>query len=143
MKKITILSAFLFLVSTSLIAHPPSDIIITFDLANRTVTAKIMHDVKNIVDHYIAQAVITVNGKKVITQAASTQTSNEAQTLVYVIPGLKIGDVVSVDADCSKFGDLTKEAVVKEMPVKETKSTNNPLPVQMSKPAAKNSKQVK
>ncbi len=136
MKKITMLFALLFLVCFTVSAHPPSDIIITFDLVNSTVTAKIMHDVKDVKDHYIAQAVITVNGKKAITQSCTTQTSNESQTLVYVIPGLKVGDVVSVDADCVKFGDLTKEATVKESKASTVKS-NNPVPVKMSKPAVK------
>jgi len=131
MKKIAVLFVFLFLISASIIAHPPSDIIITFDLQHKTVTANIMHDVKDVLTHYIAQAVIAVNGKKVITQLASTQTSNDSQTLVYVIPGLKVGDVVSVDADCSKFGDLTKEATVKE-----TKN-NKPLAAKKIKPIVK------
>jgi hypothetical protein len=124
MKKAIVLTAFLFLVSSVLIAHPPSDIIITFDLANKTVTAKIMHEVKDVVDHYISQAVVMVNGKKAVTQLATTQTSNEAQTLVYVIPGLKAGDVVSVDADCIKFGDMTKEATVKAVEPAALPATN-------------------
>jgi len=129
MKKIAALLVFLFLVSVSLTATPPSDIIITFDLANKTVTANIMHEVKDVLDHYINQIIVKLNGKKIITQLASTQTSNEAQTVIYVIPGLKIGDVVSIDADCIKYGDLTKEATVKE--------------TTPAKSAAKNSKKVK
>ena len=129
MKKIAALLVFLFLVSVSLTATPPSDIIITFDLANKTVTANIMHEVKDVLDHYINQIIVKLNGKKIITQLASTQTSNEAQTVIYVIPGLKIGDVVSIDADCIKYGDLTKEATVKE--------------TTPAKPAAKNSKKAK
>ncbi|MEI7542169.1 MAG: hypothetical protein WCJ94_02830 [bacterium] len=131
MKKIAVLFVFLFLISASIIAHPPSDIIITFDLKNRTVTANIMHDVKDILTHYIAQVVIMVNGKKEITQLASTQTSNDSQTVVYVIPGLKVGDVVSVDADCSKYGDLTKEAKVQEV------KTNKQISVKKIKPIVK------
>jgi hypothetical protein len=136
MKKTVLLFVLMFFVSALISAHPPSDIIITFDLVNSTVTAKIMHDVKDVKDHFIAQAVITVNGKKAVTQSCTTQTSNESQTLVYVIPGLKVGDVVSVDADCSKFGDLTKEATVKESKASAVKS-NNPVAVKMSKPATK------
>jgi len=118
MKKTSLALVFVFVFSFIASAHPPTDIIITFDPANSAVKADIMHDSKDITKHFIKQIEVLVNGKSVIKQQAETQTSNEKQAVFYVIPGLKPGDKVAIDADCSIYGDLTKEAVAPQMPVK-------------------------
>lgn len=111
MKKTFFAAAIVLAFAVAVSAHLPSDIIITFDLSKSTVYANIMHDSKEISKHFIKQIVVLVNGKSMITQLAVTQTDSEKQSVSYVIPGLKTGDKVAIDADCSIFGDLTKEAV--------------------------------
>ncbi|MCE5300910.1 MAG: hypothetical protein LLG37_08605 [Spirochaetia bacterium] len=110
---------------SALAAHPPSDIKFTFDMEKSTVTVDIFHQVKNPADHFIHEIELKVNGKKAIKQDATVQTSAEKQSVVYVIPGLKAGDRVSVTGDCNKYGILTIEAVaqqpVKSEPVKAQK----------------------
>jgi hypothetical protein len=114
MKKTVLAIVLIFAFSFTASAHPPTDIVITFDLANYIVKADIMHDSKDITKHFIKQVEVLVNGKSVIKQQFSTQTGAEKQSVIYVIPGLKAGDKVAIDADCSIYGDLTKEAVVKD-----------------------------
>lgn len=112
MKRIIVSVIFVLAFCITAFCHPPKDIIISFDLAKSTVKADIIHDSKNIAKHYIKQVEVKVNGVKAITQQETTQVDNEKQTVIYVIAGLKAGDRVSIDADCSIYGDLTKEAVV-------------------------------
>jgi len=102
-------------------ATPPSDIIFYFDVAAHMVRVDILHETQNPKEHYICNVVVSVNGKKTITQTATEQTGADKQSLAWVIPGLKAGDKVSVDADCNKYGDMTKEAVVKDTPVVKEK----------------------
>jgi len=138
MKRIAALMVLVLGFCFTVFGHPPSDIIITFDLQKSMVMVDIMHDTRDMAKHYIKQIEVLLNGKSIIKQQASTQTSAGKQSVVYVIPGLKIGDKVAIDADCSIFGDLTKEAVVTE-PAAQPVETRKPS----SKPEAKASSNFK
>ncbi len=121
MRKIAALFLCALFFASALWAHPPEDIIITFDLAKSTVHAVIVHDSKDIMKHFIKQIEVLVNGESMIKQKTITQTGKDGQSVSYVIPGLKKGDKVAIDADCSMYGDLTKEAVADEKPAKKKK----------------------
>jgi hypothetical protein len=133
MKRIAALLVLVFGFSFTVLAHPPTDIIITYDLQKSAVFVDIMHGSKDILKHFIVQITVLLNDKEMIKQKAITQTSNEKQTVMYVIPGLKPGDKISVNADCSIFGDLTKEVVVKAPAPAQQQETKKPS----SKPEAK------
>jgi hypothetical protein len=121
MKNMILAAAFIFAVSTGVYASPPSDILFSFDTAAHTARIDIMHETKNPKEHFIYNIEVKLNGKKIITQTASEQTDDQKQSLIYVIPGLKAGDKVAVDADCNKYGDMIKEAVVKDNSVQKEK----------------------
>jgi hypothetical protein len=125
MKRILFAIVFLAAVFTGAYAHPPTEIIITFDTAKSMVYADIMHNTKNPKEHFIYMIQVSVNGKKLIKQEATEQVSPDKQSVAFLIPGLKDGDKVMIDADCNKYGDLQKEAVVKtgaeKKPVKSKK----------------------
>jgi len=94
-------------------AHPPSDIKITFDAKTKMLQAVIMHNTSNPASHYIKKVDVGLNGKEIIEQAVSKQDNNESQTVAYLIPNVKDGDVISVEAYCSISGKLQKEISVK------------------------------
>lgn len=122
MKK-TILAVVVTAVFAALvIAHPPTEISLTSNLADKTVKISVAHQVKDAVEHYIYEVELKVNGKKAIRQDAKTQTSGKGQDVIYVIPGLKAGDKIEVYADCNKTGDLKKEFVIAEDPAPEKKA---------------------
>ena len=104
---------FLFLAST-VYAHPPSDIQITFDQKKNILTAVIVHNVSNPAKHYINKVDIGLNGKEIIEQNISRQDNNVSQTVSYLIPDVKNGDVLSVEGYCSISGKLQKEITVKK-----------------------------
>ena len=107
-----ILFVFFACISTAY-AHPPSDIKITFDNSTKMLQAVIMHDVSNPLNHYIKKAEVGLNGNKIIEQSISRQDNNDSQTVSYLIPDIKDGDVLSVGGYCSISGKLTKEITVK------------------------------
>ncbi len=121
MKRILLALIFMLSVLAAAVATPPSDIIITFDLSKSMVFADIIHETKAPKDHYIYMVQVNINGKKAIKQEMTEQLNSALQKVAYIIPGLKAGDKVSVDADCNKYGDLTVEAVAKDAPAKKDK----------------------
>lgn len=104
----TVLFVFVAAVSLAL-AHPPSDITITYDPATKTLQAVIIHPVGNPQTHFIDKVDVSLNGKEVLTQFISRQDNNNSQAVSYVIPDAKDGDELSVEAYCSISGKLEKE----------------------------------
>jgi desulfoferrodoxin (superoxide reductase-like protein) len=103
---------FLFVVST-LYAHPPSDIKITFDPKTKMLQVVIMHNTSNPMSHYIKKIDVGLNGKEIIEQNISAQDNNDSQRAAYFIPDAKDGDLISVEGYCSISGKLEKEITVK------------------------------
>jgi len=104
---------FIFIFAAAAYAHPPSDIIITFDAQTKMLHAVIMHNTSNPINHYIAQVDVGLNGKEIITHYISHEDNNLSQTVSYLIPDAKEGDVLSVEGHCSISGKLKKEIIVK------------------------------
>ncbi len=94
-------------------AHPPSDIKITFDPKTKMLQAVIMHDTSNPINHYIKKVDVGLNGKDIIEHTISREDNNESQTVMYFIPDVKDGDVISVEGYCSISGKLKKEIIIK------------------------------
>jgi len=113
MRRITLFAILFLFIATIAYAHPPSDIIITYDAANRILHAVIIHNVSNPANHYINKVDIGINGKEVIEHVISKQDNNTSQTVSYLIPDVKAGDKLSVEAYCSISGKLEKEIQVK------------------------------
>ena len=113
MKKTALILALLsFVFSSVAYAHPPSDIKITFDPATKMVTAVIMHNVANPLNHYIKKVDVGLNGKEIAELKILRQDNNQDQTVTYLIPGVKNGDIVSVEGYCNISGKLKKEITV-------------------------------
>lgn len=114
MKKIAALVfAIVLAASATAYAHPPSDITITFDAVTKMLRAVIIHNVSTPLTHYIKKVDVAINGKEIIEHSLSRQDNNDSQTVSYLIPDVKDGDTVSVEAYCSISGKLKKEIVVK------------------------------
>jgi hypothetical protein len=116
-----VLAAAFVLVAGVVFAHPPSDIIITYDAKTKTLTADIIHDSKDIKNHYIEEAWVFLNGNIAIDQKATTQTDGKHQLFKYIMPDVKTGDTIGVGAECSVFGKNKKEITVTEVKGKKGK----------------------
>ena len=111
MKTLTVIIAVCMLICMTGVsfAHPPSDITITFEPVTKMVEAVITHQVSNPQNHYIKKVDVGLNGKEVIEHSISRQDNNSTQTVTYLIPDAKAGDIISIEAYCSISGKLTKE----------------------------------
>ena len=115
MKKISLflLVCFIVFICPVAFAHPPSDITITYDPATKILKAIIIHNVSNPANHFIGKVDVGLNGKEIIEHKISKQDDNLQQTVAYLIPDVKEGDSISVEAYCSISGKLTKDIIVK------------------------------
>jgi len=93
-------------------AHPPSDIIITFDSKTKILNAVIMHNVSNPENHFIKKVDVALNDREIIEHKISRQDNNINQTVAYLIPDAKTGDKISVEAHCSISGKTKREIKV-------------------------------
>ena len=114
MKRIPVflITCFFVAVFSIAYAHPPSDIIITFDPKTKILNAVIMHNVSNPQNHFIKKVDVALNGKEIIEHKLSRQDNNVSQTVSYLIPDAKTGNILSVEAYCSISGKLKKEIKV-------------------------------
>ncbi|MFA4842575.1 MAG: hypothetical protein WC658_01910 [Candidatus Omnitrophota bacterium] len=111
LKSLFLLSGALFFLGNTENAygHPPSDIAVTYDSATKTLHAVITHPVSNPERHFINKVDIRLNGQEIIEHRISMQDNNVNQAVSYLIPDVKDGDVISVEAYCNISGKLTKE----------------------------------
>jgi len=112
MKKNLIVVSFIavLLTASSAFAHPPVRIDMSYDAANKIVTAVIVHPVQNSMNHYIYKVDVSINGKEVIEQKISFQETPDTQTVSYRLPDIKKGDIIGVEGYCNINGKL-KETI--------------------------------
>jgi len=122
MKKITAIVFVLFFVfAAASWAHPPENIIITFDGATSILKADIIHHSKDITQHFIDEAWVFVNGEMAVDQKFKTQTDAAHQVVKYILPGIKPGDKIEVGAECSVFGKDKKGITISNLQPKRKK----------------------
>jgi len=111
MKRITvfIITCFILAFFHMAYAHPPSDIIITFDPKTKILDAVIIHNVSNPKAHFIKKVDIALNGQEIITLNFSSQDNNASQKVKCPVLEAKRGGILSVEAYCSISGKLKKE----------------------------------
>lgn len=113
MNKIRILASLTLIIflsfSAYVSAHPPSDIMISFDPKTKVLTAVVMHYTSNPSRHYIKKIDIGINGKKVFEEKFLRQDNNENRTIEVKLGNFRNGDIVSVEAYCSISGKLKRE----------------------------------
>jgi len=106
------LACFFLAICSTVYAHPPSEITITFDPKTKILTAVIAHNVSIPQRHFIKQVDIALNGQEIISQTFNRQDDNFGQTVSYRVSEAKPGDTLSVEAYCSISGKLKKEIKV-------------------------------
>jgi len=92
---------FLMLATNAALAHPPKTIDIK--VSGTKLDVSVYHKVKNSIGHFMYKISVKVNGKLVIVQEFSMQTGNGTD-VSYVVPSLKMGDVIELEAFCNNGG---------------------------------------
>ena len=116
-KKCLIISIIILTAASSLYAHPPSDIIISFDARSKILKAKILHNVSNPNSHFIKKVDVSLNGKEILSQQFSRQESTFSQTVSYLIPDASSQDKLTVEAYCSISGKLERGISAEELKI--------------------------
>jgi len=89
-------------------AHPPQDVVLSYDQARHTLEVRITHPSKDPATHYVKKIEVKRADKTI---AATEYQSQPGQTtFAYVYPvEIGAGDVIEVTATCSVFGSKTEK----------------------------------
>jgi hypothetical protein len=89
-------------------AHPPKEVVLSYDQAKHTLEVRITHPSPNPAAHYIKKVELKKNGQTI--SATEYQSQPGQETFVYVYPA-EIGavDVLEVKVTCSVFGSKTEK----------------------------------
>jgi hypothetical protein len=107
-----VLLAALFLWGAVAQAHPPKNITVAYDAGTATLIVTIEHSVKDVEKHYIDEIRILKGGAELAQGKPSRQTDTEQEIFTVNLPGLKSGDILTVDAKCNIFGTLRKDVPI-------------------------------
>jgi hypothetical protein len=88
-------------------AHPPSDMSVSYNEISHTLAVTITHQVPNPQTHYIREVLVTINGKTVNDTFYTSQPAPDTLTYMYPID-TKTGDEIVVTASCVLSGSLTR-----------------------------------
>jgi hypothetical protein len=105
--KTFIAAIFLTAMLSPVFAHPPSNIVASFDSTKKELKVFVYHDVKDQFKHYIGNIYIERNGNKIIEQNFSSQIDLTQQIAVYTIIDIRPGDELVITAVCNISGKKT------------------------------------
>jgi len=94
-------------------AHPPSDVALSYDQGNQTLTVTITHNIgsSDPARHHVQKVEIKKNGEDVIEEEYNTQASSPQVTYIYNLSAVE-GDTIDVEAYCSLYGDKVAQMTV-------------------------------
>jgi hypothetical protein len=96
-------------------AHPPKEVVLTYDQARQTVEVRITHSVSDPAKHFIEKVEIKKAGKTILKTDYKSQP--DPATFVYVYPvEFGSGDVIEVKVSCSVFGSKTESLDMRKTP---------------------------
>ncbi len=118
MNKICILGIVSMLVFTTLAvstvsAHPPLDMTLSYNLNNQLLNVTITHETPAPTIHYINQVDIEKNGELYLSEEYDSQPTNDVFTYTYNV-NASIGDELTVTAYCNIQGSITRSITVKD-----------------------------
>ncbi len=112
----SILSNVLLLVLMTVLAapvvsHPPSDMLLEYDLDSSILNVTITHGVSDPEDHYIEKVRVEIDDAHIFTEDYDNQSTTGTFTLSYTL-NASVGDNISVEAECNKYGELIEHLTV-------------------------------
>lgn len=116
-KTIILAASMLFLLlllgSLSAQAHPPSQVGLSYDLANQSLTVSVSHQVSDPARHYINRIVISKNSSEILARDYSSQPTVSSFSYDYQI-NASAGDMISATAYCVIAGSRSAQIRVGE-----------------------------
>jgi len=102
----------IFLVNPVL-AHPPQDMVLDYDLGTSELAVTITHESPAPTIHYINLVEIELNGELILSEEYSSQPTTDVFTYIYSLTA-EIGDVIAVTSYCNVQGAITKSITVRD-----------------------------
>lgn len=100
----------LFMLALPATAHPPAQVILTYDSQNQSLNVTTTHQVSNPASHYVFKIAVQKNGTQVLAKEYTSQPTSGTFSYDYPINATK-GDVLKATAYCviagSKSGEIT------------------------------------
>ncbi|MBU7014401.1 MAG: hypothetical protein HXS52_12590 [Theionarchaea archaeon] len=91
-------------------AHPPSDILLDYDVDSQTLQVTLVHSVSDPAAHFVNRIQISLNGE-VTTYEYESQPTDSRFTYQFVLPA-DSGGTVDVTADCNRGGSISGSLTV-------------------------------
>ena len=92
-------------------AHPPKEVVLTYDQAKQTLEVRITHVVSDPAKHFIEKVEIRKAGKTISQTEYQSQPGPETFSYTYPLDAAP-GDLIEVKASCSIFGSKTEKLTV-------------------------------
>ncbi|MGE3062188.1 MAG: hypothetical protein AB7T10_00930 [bacterium] len=98
------LCALFLITSLTLFAHGPSSIDLTINDSLNLLYVKVYHNVPSVTAHYIKSIKLIVNGKDLIDERFSRQSSKEFEEAYFLYAPSQTDTSVEISASCNIFG---------------------------------------
>ena len=95
----------------SVSAHPPSDMVLSYDTDSQTLTVTLVHNVSDPFTHYVYRIEIKKNGTVYTVEEFIDQPTDSKFRYTFSVAAVK-GDTIEVTADCNLGGSIHGELYV-------------------------------
>ncbi|MFP4481805.1 MAG: hypothetical protein ACLFN0_03310 [Thermovirgaceae bacterium] len=99
---------------TTIQAHPPMKLNMSYEAAGGVLRIDVNHPVGNTDDHFIEEITVMTEGREAARIFYTEQMTRQGQAILVTVGFVEEGSEVTVRAVCSKFGELEKTGVVPE-----------------------------
>jgi hypothetical protein len=105
--------------SITVVAHPPQNLQLDYDLANQTLAVTITHNSLDPNSHYIYKIDIEKNGVLYLSEEYLDQPTADTFTYNYIVEAA-VNDVLAVTAYCSLYGSMSASITVVDKNAEDT-----------------------
>lgn len=106
------------MISTTVPAHSPSDMELSYNKETGQLNVTISHSVDDKNTHHIEEIIINKNGDEYEKESYNSQPDNSKFTYTYDVDASE-GDTINVKANCNQGGDIESTIEITEEGVKE------------------------
>jgi desulfoferrodoxin (superoxide reductase-like protein) len=99
--------------TTTVLAHPPLDMELNYNLNTSELDVTITHETPAPSVHYVNKVDIKLNDEIIISEDYTSQPTNEIFTYNYTV-NAEVGDIITVNAYCNIQGSITRSITVRD-----------------------------
>jgi len=117
----------LAVLSGGVLAHPPADVVMTYDQNSGDLIVTITHQVDDPTTHYVKQVTVKQGDTVLVDKSYTSQPDRSSFTYRYNLPQLKgSSSEIRVDVQCSQFGSRSGTLTISANPAPGTAASASP-----------------